>query len=131
VLGRQYLGLTDRRRRLNIDDDRVIDVDQIVGRIGEERRSTMRSGPPRCRIAWRNELRRDLACGAERCIVENGEIFLDRTAGRSRWQTRGTLDAIAVAGIGLDQTGIDGKAFAAKKTLLDASLQNGLEQPSE
>jgi hypothetical protein len=31
----------------------------------------------------------------------------------------------------LDQTGIDGKAFAAKKTLLDASLQNGLEQPSE
>jgi hypothetical protein len=52
-----------------------------------------------------NELGRDLACGAERRIVEGGEIFRDGTTGRRRRQTRGTLDAIAVTGVGLDFRG--------------------------
>jgi hypothetical protein len=36
ALCRQHLGLTDCRRRFDIDDDRVIDVDQVVGRISKE-----------------------------------------------------------------------------------------------
>src|ERR1700730_2205697 len=32
------------------------------------------------------------------------------------------------AGVGVNQTGIDGEAFAADKTFLDAALQNGLKQ---
>ncbi len=31
ALCRQHLGLTDRGRRFNLDDDRVVDIDQIVG----------------------------------------------------------------------------------------------------
>src|SRR3989442_15596212 len=85
----------------------------------------MRGGPPRRGVGRRDELRRHLARRAERRIVEDGEIFLDRAAGRSRRQTRGTLDAIAVAGVGLDQTGIDGKA------LVEAPLKDGLEQPPQ
>ena len=120
--------MADRRRRLDIDDDRVIDIDQVIGRIGEERWSAVRRGPSRRRIAWCDELRCDLARRAERGVVENREIFLDSAAGRRWWQTRRTLDAVSVAGIGLDQTGINGEAFTADQALIDAPLQDRLEQ---
>ena len=127
-LGRRHLGLADRRRRLDIDDDRVVDIDQVVGRIGKERRAPVGRGPARGRIGRRDELRRHLARRAERRIIEDGQILLDRTAGGIRRQTRSTLDAVAIAGVGLDQAGIDGKAFATDQALVDAALQHGLEQ---
>src|SRR3979490_1576768 len=36
----QNLGLPDRGRRFDINDDRVVDIDQVVGGIGEERLPT-------------------------------------------------------------------------------------------
>ena len=36
ALGGEHLGPADRRGCLDIDDDRVIDIDQIVGRVAEE-----------------------------------------------------------------------------------------------
>jgi hypothetical protein len=54
---------------------------------------------------------------------EHREILLDGATGRFRRQTRSTFDAVAVAGVGLDQTGVDGKAFATDQTLGDAALQ--------
>jgi hypothetical protein len=39
--------------------------------------------------------------------------------------------AIAVTGVRLDQTGVDGKAFTADKSGVDAALQDGLEQPPQ
>ena len=47
ALYRQGFRLPDRRRGLDVDNDRVVHVDQIVGRIGEKRRPTMRRGPLR------------------------------------------------------------------------------------
>jgi hypothetical protein len=91
----------------------------------------MRRGPPRRRIGRCNELGPHLGCRAERGIVEDSEIFFDGAARRIRRQPRGTFDAGAIAGVGLDQTGIDGEAFAADKTFLDAALQNGLEKPAQ
>src|SRR5207302_9725898 len=44
---------------------------------------------------------------------------------------RGTLDSVAVAGVGLDQAGIDGKALTADQSLVDAALQHCLEQTSQ
>lgn len=131
TLCRQYLGLTDCRRRLDIDDDRVVDVDQVVGRIGEEGRSTVRGGPPRRGIGRRNELRRHLAGRPERRVVEDRQILLDRTPSRFRWQARSALDAVAVAGVGLDQAGVNSKAFTADQAFVDAALQHALEQPSQ
>lgn len=46
----------------------------------------MRRGPPRCRSSGRDELGPHLSCSTERGIVEDGEIFLDRPAGRIRRQ---------------------------------------------
>jgi hypothetical protein len=69
------------------------------------------------------------ARGAERGVIQDGEIFSDRTAACLRRQTGSTFDRGAVAGIGLDQAGIDGEAFAADKAFVDTALQHSLEQP--
>ena len=45
--------------------------------------------------------------------------------------SRGTLDPSAVAGVGRDQAGIDGKAFATDQALVDTALQHRLEQPAQ
>jgi len=113
ALCRQHLGLTDRRRRFDIDNNRVVGIDQVVGRIGKERWTSVRRGPPCRQIGRCDELGRHLGRGPKRGIIEDGEIFFDGAAGRVRRQTRATLNAGAVAGIGLDQTGVDGKAFTA------------------
>ena len=125
---RQDFGLADRRCRLDINNDRVLGIDEVVGRIGEEGRSAVRGCPPCCRIGWCDELGRHLACRTERRIVEHCEIFLDGATRRLRRQTRGTCDTVAVAGVGLDQAGVDGKAFATDQALGNAALQYALEQ---
>src|SRR4029079_2022870 len=58
-------GLSDRCRRFDIDDDRILDVEQIVGRIGKEGLPAMGSGPACRRISRRDELGNDLGGGAE------------------------------------------------------------------
>ena len=47
ALCRQHLGLTDRRGRFDTDNDCIVGIDQVVGRVGKERWSAMRRGPPR------------------------------------------------------------------------------------
>jgi hypothetical protein len=88
----------------------------------------VRGCPPRSRIGRRDELGRHLACGTERRIVEDGEIFRDSASRCLRRQTRGAFDTVAVAGVGLDQAGVDCKAFATDQTLSNAALQYALEQ---
>ena len=78
-------------------------INQRVVRIGKEGGSAVRCGPPRRRIGRCNELGYDLGCRPERGIIENGQILLDRAACRFLGQTRGTFNAGAVAGIGLDR----------------------------
>ena len=46
----RHLGLAHRRRRLDIDNDRVFQIDQIVGCIGEEGQPLVGTGPARGRI---------------------------------------------------------------------------------
>src|SRR5215468_5743514 len=72
-----------------------------------------------------------LGCRAERGIIQDSEIFFDGAASRMKWQTRGTLNAGAIAGIGLDQTGVDSEAFTADQTFVDAALQHGFEKPAQ
>src|SRR2546430_1850992 len=50
ALGCRHLGLPDRCRRFDIDDNRVVDIDQVIDRIGKERWPAMRRGPPRRRV---------------------------------------------------------------------------------
>ena len=62
------LSLAKGTRRFDIDDNRVVDIDQIVGGLGKERRPAMSSGPLSSRIRWRDELRLDLACSTNNGI---------------------------------------------------------------
>jgi len=41
------------RGRLDIDDDRMFEVDQVVGAVGEEGSLVRRGGEERGRIRWR------------------------------------------------------------------------------
>src|SRR5271163_2852838 len=44
---RCHLGLANRGGRLNIDDDRVLQVDQVIGAVGEEGEPAIRTCPAR------------------------------------------------------------------------------------
>jgi len=53
---RRHLGLSDRCRCLHIQDDGVLQVDQIVGAVGEEGEPAIGSRPARGRIGGRDKL---------------------------------------------------------------------------
>ena len=78
MVGGADCGLTDGAGRLDVNDDRVVGVDQVVGGIGKEGMALVRAGPLGRRIGRRGELRLDRARGAEGRVVEHGEIFPDR-----------------------------------------------------
>ena len=73
----QDLGPPDRGRRLDINDDPVVDIDQVVSGIGEER-LTMGTGPSRSRIG---QLGHHVGGSTEGSIVER-RIFSDFPACR-------------------------------------------------
>ena len=62
-LGRVDLFGPVRRRSLDVDDDASVDIDQVVGRVGVERRAAGRCGPARCRVGQREVLRRHARLG--------------------------------------------------------------------
>ncbi len=68
--------------RLDIDDDGVLQVDQVVGGIGEEGRPLVGGGPARGRIHRRDELGRHRRGRAERCVVQHRQILVDSPARR-------------------------------------------------
>ncbi len=81
-LRRRHLGVADGGGGLDIDDDRIVDVDEIVGGVGEEGLAAMGAGPSCGRIGRRDELRRDRRSGAEGGIVEHRQVLSCRSAYR-------------------------------------------------
>ncbi len=102
AFGGQHLRLPDCRRRLDIDDDRVLDVDQVVRRVGEEGLATMRPRPACRRVGGRDELRRALGRSSESGIIEDSQILMDRSAGSIRRKSLVAFDPLLPIGIGLD-----------------------------
>ena len=82
-----HFGLSHRGRRLDIDDHRVIEVDQVVGAVGIEGRLARRRGPARRRVGEVRSLRRDWRRTTERSIVEHIQILTHGASRRFRWQT--------------------------------------------
>jgi hypothetical protein len=74
ALCRPHFGLADRRRCLDIDNDRMVGIDKVVGRIGEEGWPAVRGCPPCCQIGRRDEFERNLAGSTERRLAD-AEIF--------------------------------------------------------
>jgi hypothetical protein len=113
--------------RLDIDDDRVVCVDQVVGGIGEEGVALVGTGP-RGRVGRRDELRCDRARCAERRIIERSQILLHSPSGVCIGMPLFPRRRALLVGVGSDQAGVDRKALAADQPLVQATLQHCLEQ---
>jgi len=93
------------------DQPGVVDIDQIVDRIGEEGRSAVR------RVAGSaGAMNFGVSSLAAPNAASSRTARYSSTArpAASGGRPAAPLDAGAVAGVGLDQAGIDGKAFTAK-----------------
>jgi|GEM_PF-5439054 len=116
--------------KIDIDYDRVLGVDQIVGGIGEAGRAAQRPGPLRRRVRGRDELRRDLSCGPEGGVIEGRQIVLHRLAGIGRDIFHAPFMArhrTLLVGIRLNEARIDREALAADQTLGDYARDRRLE----
>ncbi len=125
---RGHLGLAHRGGSLDVHDNRMLQIDQIVGAVSEEGETAISTGPARRRIGDRDELGGDRGRPAERCLVEHGEILAHRMAGDIGRQALAARHRALTVGIGPDQAGVDREAFAADQALRDAALDRGLEQ---
>ena len=111
------LSLPDGARGLDIHNDPELDVDEIVVRVGEERRTLHRASPLCSGVRRRDELWRDGTGRAVGCIIERRQIFLGGAAG-CFWIDvlcipLRTRNRAALVGIGLDQARIYGITFAS------------------
>ena len=116
---------------LDIDDDRVVEIDQIVRGVGEERQAAVGAGPAGRRVRWRDELRCDVGRASERRVIEHGYVLVDRPARCRGRQSLRPLDATLPVSIGLDQAGVDREALAADQARRDAAAEDGLEHPAQ
>src|SRR5215472_8178676 len=81
------IGLPNGARCFDIDDNRCLQINEIIVGIGKERMPLERSCPLRRWIGARDKLRPDFAGRAPCSVVERVEIFLHRTARRGeRWR---------------------------------------------
>jgi hypothetical protein len=127
--------LADGARRLDVDDDRIVGIDQVVGRVGEEGVALLRPGPLRRGIGGRGELRLDRARRAEGGVVENRQILPDRTRRRVGIDRR-RVPVLAggralLVRIRFDQAGVDREPLAADEPLRDAPAHRRLEDVAE
>jgi hypothetical protein len=72
ALGGENFCLPDGCGRLNVDNDRILHIDQIVRGVGKERLSAMGAGPACGWISRRDELRDDLSRSPKGRIVQDG-----------------------------------------------------------
>ena len=108
--------------RFDVDEDRVADIDQIIGGISGEDLPAMGSGPSRCRIGRRDELG-TTSVAASKAPSSSTAVY--------SWTARpvapgGSFFSPSIflpVGMRLDQTGIDRKGFPADQSLADTALQ--------
>ena len=79
-LGRSDFSLANGRRRLDVHDHRMLEIDKVVVGIGVDRRLVGRGCVAGRRIGRRNRLRLDRRRPAEGRVIENRKIFGDRAA---------------------------------------------------
>ena len=123
--------MPDGAASFDIDDDGVVEIDRVVGRVGEEG-MTLQGSSPLCRwIGPWDELRLHLAGRTPGRLVERVEILPDRPPG---FGESGPVDLLRALGgallvrIRLDQAGIDGETLTTHQAFLDAAPDGRLEQ---
>jgi hypothetical protein len=81
-LGRADFSLTNGRRRLDVHDHRVLQIDEVIVGISISGDGIGRSGVAGGRIGRRDRLRLDRRRPAEGRVIENRQIFRDCATGR-------------------------------------------------
>src|SRR3546814_6299957 len=106
----------------------MLQVDQIVGAVGEEGEPAIGAGPARGRIGRRDELGHDRRRAAEGRLVEHGQILAYGMAwivGRLPLVARRRVLAV---GVGLDHRGVYRETLAAHQPLGNTARDGLLEQ---
>ena len=109
----------------------MVGIDQIVGGVGEEGVTLVCSGPLRCRIGARDELRRDLTGRAESGVIQSCEILADRSTSPGTKIVSApfvTRNGALFVGIGSDEARVHRKPVAAHQALAQAAFHHGLEE---
>ncbi len=127
--------LSDGTAGLDIDDHRIVGVNQVVCRIGEEGMAPIGCGPLRGGVGIGCELGRHLAGRPESRVVEDRQILAHRPGSRLRINgihvPFGLRCRVLLGGLGLDHAGVDRKPLAAHQALGDAARDHTLEQVPE
>jgi hypothetical protein len=126
--------LPDSSRRLNIDDDRRLQVDQVVVGVGKEGMPFMSAGPLRGRIRPGDELRYRLAGCAPGGLIQGIEIFPDGSARPGNGFPVNIIrpgSRALLVGIGSNQAGIDRKGSPVTRVTLSLSDLFSVERDRE
>src|SRR5215216_1317297 len=109
------LGLPDRSRRLDVDDDRDLQVDQIVVGVGKEGMSFVSAGPLRGWVRLVNEFRYCVARRAPGRFIQRIEILPDGSARPCNGPPVNLIsssNSALLVSVGGNQAGIDRKGGA-------------------
>lgn len=109
----------------------MVCVDQVVGGIGEEGMAFVGTGPLRCRIGRRDELRRHPRGSPESGIIENSQILLHRTPSVLFGFPFSARYRALFVGICCNQASVDGKSFRTDQPLRKAALHDRLKHMSQ
>jgi hypothetical protein len=110
----------------------MVQVDQIIGAVGEVGQPAVRRGPTRRGIGRGQELGLDRRRRAERRLVQRHQVLRHRASPHDfGWQAVGWGDTALAAGVGLDHAGVHREAFAADQAFVHAALHHLLEQPTQ
>src|SRR5450755_72743 len=130
-----------RGRCLHVHDDPRLQIDEVVGRVGEERRAAWGGSPACGGIGERDVLRSRWRIGrvsgtvTRRVVLLEGCEVLANRAGRTvslvPVDDLGARHSPSSVGVGLDDAGIDRKAFATDQALAHAAPQHALEYVTE
>jgi hypothetical protein len=112
----------------------MLGIDLVVGRISEERAPLVSTDPFGGWIRGRDELRCHLTSRSEGGIVQGGEVRLNCAAGLGAVilsLPRVARDGALLLGVGRDQAGIHGKAFATNQSSCPAPLDDCFVQVAQ
>jgi hypothetical protein len=130
VFAARDLCLAHRRRRLDIQNHRRLQIDEVIVGIGITRDGVGRSGIAGRRIGRRDRLRLDRRRSAEGRVIQDRQIFRDGTTG-GRIEVFDFGNASTSMRIGHDYAGVDGEGLTSHDPFLHAARQHGLEQLSQ
>ena len=119
-LGRADFGLANGRRRLDVHDHWMLQIDEVVVGIGITGDGVGRSGVAGGRIGWRDRLRLDGRRPAEGRVVQDRQIFRDCATG-GRIEICDLADAAPSMRVRHDDAGVNGKSFASHDPFLHAA----------